>query len=161
MLWVLPDTFPCQPVLHGSVSMGEFSLAPMSDTAVMEPVDMALGLYGMCFVRVTPWLWLLLPGVKPSELNIPNILFLDVGLGCVLACYALSSNPMPSVCWDTGDNFSRDGADLKPTGDNPAETFQGLWDGLSTSRRLAFGCGQCLDSSLEPQNICGGAAVGA
>lgn len=148
-------------MLHGSVSVGEFNLAAMSDTAVMEPVDMALGLCGMCFARVTPWLWLLLSGVKPSELNISNILFFGVDLGRVLVCYALSSNPVPSVCWDTGDNFSRDGADLKPIGDNPAETFQGLWDGLSTSRRLAFGCGQCLSGSLEPQNICGGAAAGA
>lgn len=69
----------------------------MSDTAVMEPVDMVLGLHGKCFANVTPWLLLLLPGVKPLELNIPNILFLGVDLDCVLACYVLCSNPMPSV----------------------------------------------------------------
>lgn len=50
---------------------------------------------------------------------------------------------------------------MKPIGDNPAETFQGLWDGLITSRRFAFACGQCLGRSLEPQEIFGGAAVGA
>lgn len=98
-----------------ALSTGEFTLAPVSNTAVGEPVDMALGLHGMCFASMTPWLWLLFPEVKPPELNIPNILFLGVDLGCVLACYMLSSNLMPSVCWGTGDNFSRDGADLDET----------------------------------------------
>lgn len=30
-----------------SLSTGKFTLAPMSDTPVVEPVDMALGLHGM------------------------------------------------------------------------------------------------------------------
>lgn len=110
----------CKTLFHVSqcsmaLSTGEFTLAPMSDTAVLEPVDMALGHHRMCFASVIPWLWLLLPGVKPPELNIPNIIFLGGDLDCVLACYMLSSNPVPSVCWTTGDNFSRDGADLDET----------------------------------------------
>lgn len=36
-----------------ALSTGEFTLAPMCDTAVMEPVDMALGLHGI-FCRCDP-----------------------------------------------------------------------------------------------------------
>lgn len=50
--------------------------------------------------------------MKPPELNIPNMLFLVVDLDCVLACYVLSSNLVPSVCWGTDGYFSRDRADL-------------------------------------------------
>lgn len=99
--------------------------------------------------------------MKPLELNIPNMLFLVVDLDCVLACALLK----PGAISVLGHRWlllqGRGLILMKSTGDNPAETFQGLWDGLSTSRRFAFGCGQCLSRSLEPQKIFGGAAVGA
>lgn len=66
--------------------------------------------------------------MKPQELNIPNILFLGVGLGLLRALL----KPDAIKCFGA-QVITSPGMGLilmKPTGDNPAETFQDLWDGM-------------------------------